>query len=95
MQYKPGIVHYLNYDVFLSLKMKIDLMIAKSEDPDEMHFFGVFTLCRSTHLGVSSIQRINELVGLGNASGQPLSLEFYISKLYAKLISISIIYKHF
>ena len=52
------------YDVFWSLK--VVLVIANSVDPDEMqhdaaflmlHFICVFTVCRSTHLAVSSIHR--------------------------------------
>ena len=51
---------FLNYDVFLSLK--IVLTTAKSVDTDEMHilwhFIWVFTVCQSTCLGGFSIQRV-------------------------------------
>ena len=47
---------FLNCDVFLSLK--VVLMLANSADPDEMQLYAVFhlvfTVCQSTHLGVSS-----------------------------------------
>ena len=38
-------------------------IIANSEDLDEMwHFIWVFTVCQSTHLGVSSLQRLRSYV---------------------------------
>ena len=38
--------------------LKIVFSLANSADPDEM-LIGVFTVCKSTHLEVSSIQRVN------------------------------------
>ena len=46
------------------MSLKMNLIVANSEDPVEMqdylHFIRVFTVCQSTHLGVSRtyIQRI-------------------------------------
>ena len=42
------------------LSLKMVLVLTDSVDPDEMlHFIWVFTVCQNTHLGVSSIQRVN------------------------------------
>ena len=52
------------------MSLKMTLVVANSENPDEMqdylHFIWVFTVCQSTHLGVSrtSIQRIKCLTVL-------------------------------
>ena len=43
------------YDVFRSLK--VVLIIANSVDPDEMQH-----VCQRNHLGVSSIQKVNQYV---------------------------------
>ena len=41
---------------------KVFLALTNSVDPDEMphmrHFIRVFTVCKSTHLGVTSIQTV-------------------------------------
>ena len=50
--------------------------LANSDDPDEMlHFIWVFTFCQSTHLGVSSIQRVNNdrLSSTGSAVAECLT----------------------
>ena len=53
-------VNFLNYDVFLSLK--VVLILANSADPDEMQHYTAFHLglrcLQSTHLGVSSIHMV-------------------------------------
>ena len=58
---KGSQVTFLNYNVFLSLQ--VVLILANSEDLDEMPRFAAFhlglTVCQSTRLGVSSIQRVN------------------------------------
>ena len=41
------------------LSLKIDFVLVSSANPDEMPHYGlirVFTVCRSTHLGVSNLQ---------------------------------------
>ena len=45
--------------------LKIDFVLANSVDPDEMPHYapfyqGTFTVCQSTHLGVTSKQRVNQ-----------------------------------
>ena len=44
------------------LSVKVVLILANSEDPDEisfmLHFIWVFTVCGSTHLGFTSRQRV-------------------------------------
>ena len=50
-------LNFQTYIVFLSLK--IYFVFANSADSDEMlHFIKVFTVCKSTHLGVSYQQRV-------------------------------------
>ena len=43
---------------------EVVFILANSADPDEMHHYAafhlVFTICQSTHLGSSSIQRLND-----------------------------------
>ena len=39
---------------FPKICLKIFFTFTNSEDPDEMHFIGAFTVCKSTRLGVSS-----------------------------------------
>ena len=55
--------NFLNFDVFLSLK--VVLILANSVDPDGMQHYAVFiwafTVYQSTYLGVSTIQRVNIL----------------------------------
>ena len=51
--------HKLLFPYKLFLSLKIVLVLANSTDPGEMwHFICVFTACQSTHLGVTSIQRV-------------------------------------
>ena len=50
----------LNCDVFLSVKVVLNFV--NSEVTDKMlHFIWVFTVCQSTLLGVSSIQRVKDV----------------------------------
>ena len=58
MYFKGHRYHVLNHDVFVSLKHI--LILANSADYDEimLHFIWVFTVCQSTGLGVSSMQRV-------------------------------------
>ena len=45
---------------FRFLSLKIDFVSANSDDPDELcHFIWVFTVCQSTCLEVSGLQRVN------------------------------------
>ena len=52
--------NFQKYGIFLS---ENHFVLANSANPDEMylmrHFIWVFTVCHSTHLGVSSPQRVN------------------------------------
>ena len=41
------------------ISLKMDFVLANSADPDEMCFTWVFTVCQSTYLGVSGLQRFN------------------------------------
>ena len=58
--FKGSHVEFLYYNVFLSLK--VVLIVGNSADPEEMlHSFWVFTICQSTRLGVSTLQRVNSV----------------------------------
>ena len=51
---------------FVLLLEKIVFILANSGSPDEMaHFDRVFTICQSTALGISSIQRVKNVVFIG------------------------------
>ena len=44
-------LHFLSEDLFT---------LTNSIDPEMRHFIWVFTVCKSTHVKVSHIQRVNE-----------------------------------
>ena len=56
-----GVTDYISIKYCFSLKL--NFILANSADPDEMlryaAFIWVFTVCQSTHFGVSILQRVN------------------------------------
>ena len=54
-----GVPGRMSYIVVYICPLNVVLVIANSVEPDEMHFIWVYTVCQSTRLGVSCIQRVN------------------------------------